>query len=575
MSAQFPTRVLDPNITLPPAHDPAQDPLSNVPGKLGALFNSDGPINSGLRTATASKSLLGAADEFENNPVDWEEAPKTNEYELFGKDKGVAAKPKDPRLKDKSAGKDGGAADKACKDTTSGHESKPYDKEKYYDKNKGHLDLGGTTDRLNELAYETAKRKKQEDASKGANGGRTDDKSPWSLPPSDTKPKSGLRDCIAEPDVKRTGISASAGYGDYTPTLRENPLDTGKEIAYRSSHAGHENVKQLNGGAGYAIENRGAWTNEQRITRDGEDQGVGKGKSHSAGAGLRGNAATVLRAGPGQVQLSGESLAGAETSAGIKAKASLLETNLSAGSEARVGLFAEGAVNYRPVNVEPKIFGAPINLSPEVGGAARVFNGAEVGASTKMGWRLTPDPITGKMEPECGVQAKASAFVGGMAEADGSVGLGGIGNVGGTVGGMYGIGGYGKAKLGLEKGRLKGELKFGAALGLGMSLGVKVDINVAGLMTFGSNLIKANKAAVNKITNVVTNAARTVSKGASTAVDAVKNVAKKAASVVKKTANKVADKVKEPAKKVADTVKHVAEKVADGAKSFFGKLKFW
>ncbi len=572
-----------PSFAMPPP-DP-NDPLGNVPGKLGDILRNGGPLDSGIQRQMAGKHLLENADQYTDNPVQWEEAPKSKEFEFWDKQTGVADKPKDPRLKkDKAADTPNTleehfkAEDKPNSKQTDGGD-KPYDRDKYYDKNAGHLDGGRATDWLNQKAYET---KTREQAAEKGDG--------------------STKSSFTETSVKRTGLSADTHYGNYTPNLKEGVLSD-VEIERKAWHKGHEDVNRLNGGAGYTQTNAGVWTLDEKA----KNAGTG-----SVGAGARGEIANVIDLpGSGELTLKANGMAGFEASGGGKAKFKATETTLNGGAEARVGAGGEFGGTYRPVTFEPKILGAPVNLSPELNWAGRVFNGAEAGASAKAGWRLVPDPTTGKMSPEAGIEAKGSAFAGGKAEGEATAGLGGVGNVGGSVAGLYGIGAEGKAKVGLAKDesgktKLKFELKGALALGLGLGAGIKGEINVDGLIRFASNLASANRAFVNKVGEGAHTAFNAVKEGLSTAVNATKAAANTVKDFAVDTANKVkngvetvagaaktalgsamnavkngvtdvvdgaknaaktvVDKAKDVAEKVVDKVKDVAEKVGDGIK---------
>lgn len=607
MSAQFPLRGSDPNAAIPLAPNPTlDDPFGNVPGKIGDLLRSDSPLNSGLRNATASKHLLEHTDQLEDGPINFVEPPKTQEFDL-GKEKGtgISAKVKDPRLKNKDKdktqadGADGDSKaegkDKKDKKDKDPLEAKPYDHDEFYKKNPNQLHFGGVSDFLNQKAYETSLRKAQQEAAeKAAKEGKQGDASPWGLTPQGPQPRAdgGWKDRVATPQYKQTGLTSdNLAYGNNTPKLSENPWLETKEITRDASNLGYRQTTELNGGKGYSQVTAGTWGLNERVSKGGELQDADKGSTFSGGAGVRTDLATVVDAGPGQAMFQLNTLAGAEGSAGMKFKAGPLATQVAVGAEGRVGMYSEGAVTYRPVNFEPKIFGAPINLSPEISTGGRVSPvGAEAGASAKIGYSFIPDPTTGKLTPQIGADLKASAFAGGMAEGDVGVGIGGIGKVGVTYGALYGIGAFGKAKLGLEKdggkSKLRFDFKFGAALGVGTSFGFKGEINVDGLMRFGANLVKANKAVFRSISRGFNNGLAAAREAASKALDGVKNAAHTVANKVKETANKVADKVKETAQKAADAVKETAEKavdavkdvgnkIADGAKKVFKKLKFW
>ncbi|MDG5977703.1 iron-regulated protein FrpC [Hydrogenophaga taeniospiralis CCUG 15921] len=549
-----------PSFAMPPP-DP-NDPLGNVPGKLGDILRNGGPLDSGIQRQMAGKHLLENADQYTDNPVQWEEAPKGKEFEFWDKQTGVADKPKDPRLKkDKAADTPRSleehfkAEDKpSSKQAEAG--DKPYDRDKYYEKNQGHLDGGRATDWLNQKAYET---KNREQAAEKGDG--------------------STKSSFTETNVKRTGLSADTHYGNYTPTLKEGALSD-IEIRRQAWHAGHEDVNRLNGGAGYSQTNAGVWTLDEKA----KNAGTG-----SVGAGARGEIANVIDLpGSGELTLKANGMAGFEGSGGGKAKFKPHETTLAGGGEARVGAGGEFGGTYRPVTFEPKILGAPINLSPEVNWAGRVFNGAEAGAGFKAGWRLVPDPTTGKMSPEAGIEVKGAAFAGGKAEGEATAGLGGVGNVGGSVAGLYGIGAEGKAKVGLTKDesgktKLKFELKGALALGLGLGAGIKGEINVDGLIRFASNLAKANRAFVNKVSHGAQTAIHAVKQGVNTAinstkqafntaVDTVKHGVQTAVATTKEVAQKVVDKVKDTAVTVAEKAKEVATTVVDKAKEVADKV---
>lgn len=559
MSASFPRVDNSPTNFVPPLGLPNPSPDL---GKLGDILN--GPLDSGIQRQMAGKHLLENADQYAEGPVDWEERNKGLGADLWSKESGVADKPKDPRLKkskDGDAEPKGDAADKPAtlqdlfkaedrqddkkKADAFGEKPTPYDPEAYYKKNSGHLDGGRATDWLNQQAYETKTRESADDGSG--------------------------KKFIADPQVKRTGLSAETQYGNYTPELREGTFSN-VEVQRDAWHKGHEQVNRLNGGEGYTQTNRGLWT----LTEESKKGGTG-----SFGMGTRAEFANNFDLpGSGEATVRANGLAGFESSAGGKFKFKPGEANVSAGAEMRAGVFGEVGGDYRPVTWEPKIFGAPINLSPEVSGAGRVFTGGELGAGFKAGWRLTPDPVSGKMSPEAGIEAKGSAFVGGKAEGEATVGVAGIGNVGGSVAGLYGLGAEGKAKLGLakdDKGRtkLKFELKGALALGLGLGAGIKGEINVDGLMRFGANLARANREVVQKVSegvktavNTVKNAADTVKRGVETAANTVKQGVEKAVDKVKEVANTVVDKGKEVVDKIEDGVKSAAKKVGN----FFKKL---
>lgn len=566
MSASFPRVDNSPTNFVPPPGQP--DSLSNL-GKVDEILN--GPLDSGIQRHMAGKHLLENADQYADDPVDWEERGKSRELDFWNKEAGVAAKPKDPRLKKDKGGEGdtqpkGDGADKPGtlqdlfkaedrqddkkKADAFDEKPKPYDSETYYKKNGGHLDGGRATDWLNQQAYET---KARDDA-----GERSGNK------------------LLADPQVKRTGLSAETQYGNYTPELREGPLSN-VEIERQAWHKGHEQVNRLNGGEGFTQTNRGLWA----MTEDVEGKKAG---TASFGMGTRAEVANVYDLpGSGEATVRANGLAGFESSAGGKFKAKATEGNISAGAEMRAGVFGEVGGDYRPVTWEPKIFGAPIDLSPEVSGAGRVFTGGELGAGFKTAWRLVPDPASGKLAPEAGIEAKGSAFIGGKAEGEATVGVAGIGNVGGSGAVLYGAGVEGKAKLGLgkdDKGRtkLRFELKGALALGLGLGAGIKGEINVDGLVRFGANLARANREVIHKVAegaktaiNTVKNAAETVKKGVETAVDKTKQVVNTAVDKAKEVVNTVVDKGKEVVDKIEDGVKAAAGKVKGFFKGLFGR----
>lgn len=589
MSANF-SRVENGSTTLvPPLGLP--DPDVNL-GKLGEIMN--GPLDSGIQRQMAGKHLLENADQHAEGPVDWEERNKGMGFDLWNKESGVADKPKDPRLKkDKGTDGDGGgkvkgdaadrpptleelfkAEDKADdkkkaaafdekKAAAFDEKPKPYDSDAYYKKNQGHLDGGRATDWLNQQAYET-KLRNDERAKAGDGGelGKGADKS------GSNDGESFMKKPFTSADVKRTGLSAEVQYGNYTPELREGPFS--KEKVERDAwHLGHEQVNRLNGGEGYTQTNRGLWT----LTEETKKGGTG-----SFGMGTRAEFANNFDLpGSGEATVRANGLAGAECSAGSKMKFGAASTNVSAGAEVRAGVFGEAGCEYRPVTLEPKIFGAPINLSPELTADGRVFTGGELGAGVKAGWRMLPDPMTGKLSPEAGIEAKGSAFIGGKAEGEGSVGLAGVGNVGGSVAGLYGVGIEGKAKLGLakdDKGRtkLKFELKGALALGLGLGAGIKGEINIDGLMRFGANLARANREVINKVSQGVKTAVHTVKNVAENAFNRTKAFAENAVEKTKEVANTVVDKTKEVAKNAVEKVKEVGEKIGDGVEKAAKKV---
>jgi hypothetical protein len=568
MSSQFPRVNSDPNVFVPPPPDSANDPFALVPGKIGDFLRSGGPLDSGIQRQMGSKHLLDNMDAQPQgaDPFDWEEGQKFKTVDKTW-EKGAAEKPKDPRLKkDKEGDKtevEGKTKNEprtlqelideekaSQKKASAFDEPPPYNQKKYYDKNTSHLDLGKTTDWVNQKAYETKVRDKEMEENKAA---EKEARKRGDPPLKNDKPseKPGMfQERFDKTDVKRTGISAETHYGSYTPELREGPFSN-IEIQRNSAHIGHENVERLNGGRGYSQTNAGLWGLTEESKRGGTVGG---------GMGARGEIVNVLDVSGGDLTVRANGLAGVEGSAGGKFKAKPYDTNISGGAEIRAGIFGEAGVTYRPVEWEPKIFGAPINLSPEVEATGRVFTGGELGAGGKMGWRFVPDPVSGKMSPEIGLEAKGAAFVGGKAEGEAMVGLSGLGKVGGSAAALYGIGVEGKAALGLNKDdkgrtRLKGELKLGAALGLGASFGVKFDINVDGIMRFGGNLIKANKVFFNKVGKTFNAATHKVAETAKKVVDDVKNFGKDVGNKVEEVVNKVGDGVKKAGKKVKNFFK--------------------
>lgn len=577
MSSQFPRVNSDPSLFLPPQPEPANDPFALIPGKLGDFLRSGGPLDSGIQRQMGSKYLLDNMDAQPQgaDPFDWEEG---QQYKGFDKtlEKGATDKPKDPRLKkDKGDNTEVGGKEKSeprtlqelideekanQKKASAFEEKPPYNQKKYYEKNPDHLNLGKATDWVNQQSYETKVRNQELEDKKAAQKEAHKRGDP---PVKDDKPseKQGMfQDRFDKTDVKRTGISAETHYGSFTPEMREGPFSN-IEIERHSTHLGHEEVKRLNGGRGYSQTNAGMWGMTEAIKRGGTVGG---------GMGARAEIVDVIDTGAGDLTLRANGLLGVEASSGSKFKFKPHETNISTGSEIRAGLFGEGGVTYRPVEWEPKIFGAPLNLSPEVEGVGRVFNGGELGAGMKMGWRLIPDPISGKLSPEIGMEAKGAAFVGGKAEGEVMVGLAGVGKIGGSAAVLYGAGVEGKASLGLTKDdkdrtRFKGELKFGAALGLGATFGVKFDINVDGLMRFGGNLMKANKEFFNKAGAVFDTATHKVAETAKQALTKVEEVGKEVVNKVEEVGKEVVNKVEEVANKAVEGVKKAAKKI----KKFF------
>jgi hypothetical protein len=597
MSSQFPRVNSDPSLVVPPQPDTANDPFALVSGKLGDFLRNGGPVKSSIHRQMASKHLLDNMDAQPEgaDPFDWEEGLKYKSAFDKSWEKGVAEKPKDPRLKKDKAGDKNEVEGKDKKDKAAdkneveGKEKKeprtlqelmdeekasqkkasafdgpqPYDKKKYYDKNSNHLDLGKTTDWVNQRAHETKVRNQELEASQAA---EKEARKNGNAPVKDDTPteKPGLfKERFDKTDVKRTGISAETHYGSYTPELREGSFSN-IEIQRNSAHIGHEEVDRLNGGRGYSQTNAGLWGLTEESKRGGTVGG---------GMGARGEIVNVLDVGGGDLTVRANGLAGVEGSVGGKFKTKPYDTNISGGAEIRAGVFGEAGVKYRPVELETNVFGARLNVSPELEATGRVFNGGELGAGGKMGWRFVPDPVTGKMSPEIGVEAKGAAFIGGKAEGEVMVGSADIGRIGGSAAAMYGVGLEGKAALGLNKDdkgrlRLKGELKLGAALGLGASFGVKFDVNVDGLMRFGGNLIKANKAFFTKVNRTFHETTHKVAETAKKVVDKVEEVGKKVVDDVKKFGENVGNKVEEVANKVGDGVKKAAKKV----ENFFKKL---
>ena len=548
------------------------------------LRNGDA-VNNALRRELAGKHLLDDADEYEGSsvagdPYNWQEPPKSKGFDLWHLNSGVVEKPKDPRFK-----KDDDAASPrtlgehfAAEDANTFRSNpKPYDSAAYYDKNKGHLDLGPATDWVNKNAFDTKQRQRQKTQSDGAE-------------PADSGSTGLLKNRIDDPTVKRNGLSPGVHYGTFTPDLKDDLFST-EEVERRSWHAGMEDVDRLNGGAGYSQTNLGLWSLDEHNKH---------GDTADAGLGARAEIVNVFQTGAGETVVRANGLAGIEGSAGVKAKFKPYNTNVAIGAELRGGLFGEAGVTYRPVRFEPTIAGARIDLSPEIGATGRVFTGGEIGGGFKATWRMLPDPLTGKLSPEVGVEAKGAAFVGGKAEMDGSVGAAGIGSVGGNAAGLYGLGAEGKARFGIAKDdqgrrKLRFELKFAAALGLGLGFGIRGEINIDGLMRFGVGLVQANKQIARAIINFAQAAGSKVSEtwnsiikgagqGLGEAGNAVKKVAKKAGKAIKeavkdvgngikKAASTVGGAIKNAANTVAETAKNVAKDVGNAVKSVGNKIK--
>ena len=584
MSIQF-TRADGYPVGTPSPPDPS-DPFAGIPGKIGDMLRNGDAVNNALRRELAGKHLLDDADEYEGSsvagdPYNWQEPPKTKGFDLWSWDSGVAGKPKDPRLKKeddavppRTLGEHLAAEDRANAFKSN---PKPYDNAAYYDKNKGHLDLGPATDWVNQNAFDTKQRERQRTHSDGAD-------------PTDGGSTGLLKNRIADPTVKRNGLSPGAHYGTFSPDLKDDSFSAG-EVERRSWHAGMEDVDRLNGGAGYSQTNLGLWSLREHNKH---------GDTADAGLGARGEIANVFQTGAGETVVRANGLAGIEGSAGVKAKFKPYNTNVAIGAELRGGLFGEAGVTYRPVRFEPTIAGARIDLSPEIGATGRVFTGGEIGGGFKATWRMLPDPLTGKMSPEVGVEAKGAAFVGGKAEIDGSVGAAGIGSVGGNASGLYGLGAEGKARFGIAKDdqgrrKLRFELKFAAALGLGLGFGIRGEINIDGLMRFGAGLVQANKqiaraiinfarAAGNKVSETWKSIIKGAGQGLGEAGHAVKSVAKRAGKAIegaakdvgnriKKAASTVGGAIKNAANTVVETAKNVAKDVGNAFKSVGNKIK--
>jgi len=584
MSSQFSTQLPAGPATLPPPGPPGPDPFAPF-GKLGDILRQGGPLETSIQRQMASKMLLDNLDAMPEGatPYDWDEADKTKS--LSAKDLGlkwlegeggVSDKPKDPRLKKDKQAVDGEPEDGKPKDPADPFGDKPYKSSQYYEKNKGHLDFGGFTDYVNQQAYKTKLRDEAAEKEKAAGKSGTRPDASHGSDGKDTPAKPFYADRFDHVDGKRTGISADTQFGNFTPELRDGPWSK-EEIRRNSAHLGYEKFNSFNNGAGFTQANAGAWGLTEEAKRGGTVGG---------GLGLRGEAINVIptSSNGGQLTLRGTGLLGAEANAGGKAKFKPYDTNLSGGFETRVGMFGEAGVAYRPVGWQPTILGAPVNLSPEVAATGRVFQGGELGAGAKMGWRFVPDPVSGKMTPEIGMEAKGAAFAGGKAEAEGSVGLADVGSIGASGAVMYGVGVEGKAGLGLRRDdqgrlRLKGEFKVGAALGLGFGWGFKFDVNIDGLARFGQNLAKANREFFQKIGIGVNKGVTAVQQAFGKVGDFAKKTVDNVKQGVENVANKVADGVKDVTNKVVDGVKDVANKVGDGVKSaakkvgnFFKKL---
>lgn len=573
MSASFPRVDNSPTTLIPPGQTDIQTGLS----KLDQILN--GPLDAGIHRQMG-RHLLDNADEYTGtDPYEWGPG-RTKEFDIYDGDAGVASKPKDPRLKkDKDDGgdgtlkNDGSAKSSTLQDLFKADDPQvdkqkadafnqppaPYNRDEYYKKNPDHLDLGAWTDRLNQMSYDTKVR--EDEAERLAQGGQP---RPGTDGTGAKNDDSFAKNPFAPPEVKRTGLSAEVGFGNYTPVPRASPFST-EQIERDSWHAGYENVERQDDGSGYSQTNLGAW----RVSENGQS-----GSSASVGVGARAEAVQVFDVpGGGEVTVRGNVLAGGEASGGGKLKFGAAETTVAAGAEARAGIFGEAGATYRPVEFQTTILGAPIDLSPEISAAGRAFTGGEIGAGFKAGWRMVPDPTTGKVTPEAGIEAKGSAFIGGKVEAEGSVGMADVGSVGGSVAGLYGVGVEGKAKLGLgkdDKGRLKLKFEFkgAAALGLGLGWGFKGEINVDGLMRFGARVARANREVINKVKEGVNTAVNAVKNGVNTAVDKTKEAVNTAVDKAKEAVNTVVDKGKEVVNKVEDGLKNAAKKV----KGLFGKI---
>ena len=530
MSSQSPRVERDSTAFFTPLRDPLADPSQSRNAKLGDMLRQGGPLDSGMRQL-GSTLFSGDVDEHANKevcgePFDWRRLQKTK---VFGPDgeSGSAGLPTNLRLKqDKDAGQphDGGkpgsgltelrewVAEEGAPKKTDAFSPKLSDGKLEYAKDVRQFERRRTNEWSNEKT-----------------GGSTQ---PDAKTPDATRRNTGFTrdrttDRTDEPTRKHAPLSAETHYGNYTPDLREGRAND--DVKRNTWKSGHEDVNLLNEGNGSSKTNAGLWTVTQETQRGG---------TAAFGMGMQGEAVDVIKAGPGELTLRANGLFGMETSAGGKFSLSARDVELSAGAELRAGAFGEAGFGYRPGTWEPKLFGVPIDLSPELEGAGRVFAGGELGGGIKAGWRLKTDPATGKTVPEAGIEAKANAFAGGKAEGDASVGVSGLGKVGGSAAALGGVGVEGKASLGVKREpgghrKLKFELKAGAALGVGASFGVKGEIDLEGLLRFFEGVGKAGKKVVDKVGGAFKGAARKVKDGVTGAAKAIAKTATNAVDKVK------------------------------------------
>jgi len=541
MSSQRPRVESDSTAFFTPLREPSAEP-SLVHVRLGDMLRQGGPLDSGMRQL-GSKLFSGDMDGHADwqdcgEPFDWQQLQKIKAFGRVG-ESGTADTPKDLCLtRDKDADKtqagaktgnefltvrewvaDEDARKKADAPTTKTQGKLEYSKDFYQ------FDRERTIEWSNEKTSGFAQPERPQKP-----GRQADTKTP----DAERRNNGFTRDRSDEPARKRAPLSAETHYGNYTPDLSEGP-SAKEEIKRNSWKTGHQNVNRLNDGNGSSKTNAGLWTLTQEAKRGG---------TAAFGMGMQGEIVDVIDAGPGELTLRANGLFGMETSAGGKFSLTPGDVELSAGAELRAGLFGEAGFGYRPVTWEPKIFGSSIDLSPELEGAGRVFAGGELGGGIKAGWRIKPDPVTGKMVPEAGIEAKANAFAGGKAEGDASVGVSGLGKIGGSAAALGGVGVEGKASLGVKRDqsgrrKLKFELKAGAALGLGATFGIKGEINIEGLMRFVEGVAKAGKTVVNKVGGAFKGAARKVKEGVTGAAKAIAKTTTKAVDKVKAFFNKI------------------------------------
>jgi len=536
MSSQSPRVDGDSTAFFTPLRDPLADPSQSRNVKLGDILRQGGPLDSGMRQL-GSKLFSADVDEHANGevcgePFDWQRLQKTK---VFGQDgeSGTAGLPTNLRLKqDRDAGKprEGGKTGNGLTELREwvGDDGAPKKADAFGTKvSEGKLEYSKDVRQF--------ERKRTSEWSNEKTGGHTQtgEKSPGAPGRNNGFTRDRTYDRTEEPTRKRAPLSAETHYGNYTPDLRDGRGND--EVKRNTWKSGHEDVDLLNGGNGSSKTNAGLWTVTQETKRGG---------TAAFGMGMQGEVVDVIKAGPGELTLRANGLFGMETSAGGKFSLSPRDVELSAGAELRAGAFGEAGFGYRPVTWEPKLFGVPIDLSPELEGAGRVFAGGELGGGIKAGWRLKTDPVTGKTVPEAGIEAKANAFAGGKAEGDASVGVSGLGKVGGSAAALGGVGVEGKASLGMKRDpgghrKLKFELKAGAALGVGASFGVKGEIDLEGLLRFFEGVGKAGKKVVNKVGGAFKGAARKVKEGVTSVTKAIAETTTKAVDKVKSFFNKL------------------------------------